>query len=399
MAEERIDLNEASAEALDRLPGIGPVLARRIVEHRETFGPFERAEDLTSVAGIGENSVRRLADHLLAPASPEPAAGGDDGSDEPASQPSASAARSEAELEEDASTNAQDLQKDGGSAPNQERPEIEAVPPGESLAEEGTELGPEDNALLADESELDEGAVPAQGEPEDGGIPTEASFSEGGLPEEKVGAEGAAAYTSDQRRGLGAEHEPRGEGGEREETLPPSSVGSPAEMKPAPPWWRQLSWVWTAILGGLLGMVFALIVFAGINGSLDVGHSRAVLDIEGDLRGLTRDVDALQADVDTIRTRLDALEGLTERMDSVESAVDDLTDQANDLADRADVLEEDVAGLSDDLQALSQDVSELQNQAEQTRSFFVGLQTLLQDIFGEVEGPPTVAPTPTPEGK
>jgi hypothetical protein len=63
------------------------------------------------------------------------------------------------------------------------------------------------------------------------------------------------------------------------------------------------------------------------------------------------------------------------------------------------VLEEDVAGLSDDLQALSQDVSELQNQAEQTRSFFVGLQTLLQDIFGEVEGPPTVAPTPTPEGK
>ena len=283
--------------------------------------------------------------------------------------------------------------------PNQERPDIEAVPPGESLAERGMEFGPKDNALVADEGEPDEGAVPAQVEPEDGGIPTGASFSEGGLPEEKAGAETSAGFTSDQRRGLGTEHEPRGEGTEREGPLPPSSVGSPAEMKPAPPWWRQLSWVWTAILGGLLGMVFALIVFAGINGSLDVGHSRAVLDIEGDLRGLTRDVGALQADVDTIRSRLDALEGLTERMDSVESVVDDLTDQANDLADRADVLEEDVAGLSDGLQALSQDVSELQDQAEQTRSFFAGLQTLLQDFFGETAGEPTGAPTPTPEGK
>ena len=84
MAEERIDLNEASAEALDRLPGIGPVLAQRIVDHRERVGPYEKAEDLTSVAGIGVNSVRRLADHLVASASAEPSAVGEVGTPEPA---------------------------------------------------------------------------------------------------------------------------------------------------------------------------------------------------------------------------------------------------------------------------------------------------------------------------
>ena len=188
------------------------------------------------------------------------------------------------------------------------------------------------------------------------------------------------------------------EAGEQED-LPTPTTASPAGMNTAPPWWRKLSWVWTAILGGLLGMAFALVVFAGINGSLDVGHSRAVLEIGSDVRGLAQDIQTLQTDVDSIGTRLDALEDLTERIESIESAVDGLEGQTNDLADRADVLEADVAGLSEQLEAVSEDVADLQDQAEQARSFFAGLQALLQDVFGEVEGQPMAAPTPTPEGK
>jgi competence protein ComEA len=53
----RLDLNEASAADLMRLPGIGEVLAARIVEYRERCGPFRRVADLVEVEGIGESKM------------------------------------------------------------------------------------------------------------------------------------------------------------------------------------------------------------------------------------------------------------------------------------------------------------------------------------------------------
>ena len=55
-----LDLNRATAAALDALPGIGPVLAGRIVEHRSREGPFRRVEDLLEVPGIGPRLLERL---------------------------------------------------------------------------------------------------------------------------------------------------------------------------------------------------------------------------------------------------------------------------------------------------------------------------------------------------
>ena len=49
-----LDLNTATAEELDTLPGIGPALAERIVAYRETNGPFEHVEEILEVSGIGE---------------------------------------------------------------------------------------------------------------------------------------------------------------------------------------------------------------------------------------------------------------------------------------------------------------------------------------------------------
>jgi competence protein ComEA len=48
-----IDINKASANDLQKLPGIGPGLANQIVAYREKHGPFRRVEDLMVIKGIG----------------------------------------------------------------------------------------------------------------------------------------------------------------------------------------------------------------------------------------------------------------------------------------------------------------------------------------------------------
>lgn len=55
-----IDINTADAEALDLLPGIGPVYAQRIVEYRTENGPFQSIEDIMEVSGIGEKKYEAI---------------------------------------------------------------------------------------------------------------------------------------------------------------------------------------------------------------------------------------------------------------------------------------------------------------------------------------------------
>ena len=56
-----VDLNRATLADLDRLPGIGPVLASRIVAHRDRHGPFRDPAELIAVPGIGPALAARLA--------------------------------------------------------------------------------------------------------------------------------------------------------------------------------------------------------------------------------------------------------------------------------------------------------------------------------------------------
>ena len=56
----KLDLNRATAEQLQRLPGIGPVLAQRVVEQRTMHGPFHTVDDLSDVKGIGKKRMDQL---------------------------------------------------------------------------------------------------------------------------------------------------------------------------------------------------------------------------------------------------------------------------------------------------------------------------------------------------
>jgi competence protein ComEA len=55
-----ININTATAEELEALPGVGEVTAQRIIEHREVNGPFERVEDIQDVSGIGEKTFEGM---------------------------------------------------------------------------------------------------------------------------------------------------------------------------------------------------------------------------------------------------------------------------------------------------------------------------------------------------
>jgi competence protein ComEA len=59
-----VNVNTASVTELERLPGIGPSVAQRIVEHREKNGAFKAAEDLMLVRGVGEKTFERIKPYV-----------------------------------------------------------------------------------------------------------------------------------------------------------------------------------------------------------------------------------------------------------------------------------------------------------------------------------------------
>lgn len=59
-ADSKVNLNRATAQDLEKLPGIGPALAARIVDYRLANGSYQSAQDLGKVAGIGPKLLERL---------------------------------------------------------------------------------------------------------------------------------------------------------------------------------------------------------------------------------------------------------------------------------------------------------------------------------------------------
>lgn len=62
---DKVNINQASAEELDALPGVGPSTAQKIVDDREANGPFATPEDLMRVPGIGAKKFESLREFVV----------------------------------------------------------------------------------------------------------------------------------------------------------------------------------------------------------------------------------------------------------------------------------------------------------------------------------------------
>lgn len=70
----KVNVNSATAEQLAAVPGVGPKLAARIVEHRQKSGGFKSLEDMLGVKGIGEKSFAKMQGYFTLGEGTRPAA-------------------------------------------------------------------------------------------------------------------------------------------------------------------------------------------------------------------------------------------------------------------------------------------------------------------------------------
>lgn len=261
---EKVDLNRDDAEALEAIPGIGPALARRILEYRKDKRAFVSVEEIMAVPGIGPVLYARIADQLIA-------------------------ARPDSEPAEEAAT----------------------VPDVEVLV-----------------------SVPE--------IPIEEEVD----PEAPLLSEEAP-------------------------TPPPlmPSLGL-----------RALSWLWSALLGAVLGVICTLLILTAINGSLSLRNTPVIVDLGDRTKVLADRAGVLDSEISELGRRLDVLEGLPGRMDSVEEAVGAFHEAVRDL-------NRQVTALESRMEAAEEDLLAVQSHAERVTTFFEQLQSLLFDTFGGLEPP------------
>ena len=66
LVEKSVNLNTATLEELDLLPGVGPAIAQRIIDYREQNSSFYDIEEIMEVSGIGEKTFAKLEPYITA---------------------------------------------------------------------------------------------------------------------------------------------------------------------------------------------------------------------------------------------------------------------------------------------------------------------------------------------
>jgi len=63
-ADKPVNLNTATSEQLQQVPGIGPATAGKILQMRKTYGPFKSVDDLLAIRGLGAKRLEKMRKYL-----------------------------------------------------------------------------------------------------------------------------------------------------------------------------------------------------------------------------------------------------------------------------------------------------------------------------------------------
>jgi competence ComEA-like helix-hairpin-helix protein len=385
-----VNINQADLETLAQLPGIGPTLAERIIEYRETAGSFENPAELSEIYGISEAMVNDILSFITTGDSPEQHSGP---SGEDSGVEDGEVGLAEEETEEDESRLDEEQSTDEEEPPAED----ERAAPDPDQAAPDTEQGAlseeEDLAALTSEIRL----LPAE--------PVEAELVAGEreLAEEGSSAEPAGTGSESSAGGDGPEDGPEdGLEGEHEVRLEDGPEDGPglvtASNNDAPDHDRGdhvrttgvqrssdnlasrrgcslQAVVAGAILGGLFGLTLTTLILYLLNGGmLQFAGARSLRNLENDT---TTRLSSAQAGQDDLALQMQTLQGLVEELN--EAVIEVATQQAEISKSISDT-DEEVIELEKTVLDMEEKISTVVEAAENFNIFLGGLQELLDEM-------------------
>lgn len=326
--------NKASRDELTKLPGVGPVLADRLVAAR----PFETLNGAKKISGVTANLLERLM------------------VDEP-----------EIDLLPPASGQSAHEDQAEGEAPAEVKQPDETGP--DETQESEAQTVPTPQVVDEGEGVDDDEDVPAQPNIDESAVDTRLSdFKEALIEKSQALGKGLTE--------LGVNVSKRGQAAL--ETVGDLSEKLEQQTKNRGQFWTMLV---SSTITALVAILLTLAVLGAINGSLKFTTASQYATIKREADQITSQVALLQQELDGLRVRVDTLEGLGDRMVTLENAQEQLAANVQAAEQQVADMEAQVADMSD----------KITQQDERTRrfdTFLKELQMLLGGLFapqGEIQ--------------
>jgi competence protein ComEA len=312
-----VNINTATLDELVAVPGIGPALAKRILDHR----PYQEINDLVQVSGIGETSLEDLVPYLTV------------------------------ETEEIQTVNLQIGTDEEFST--EENPPLETV---------DTEVLPsEDNEIYTNDLE-DEEAIMSKNE----AIPiTDEIFYD--LPEEEMAKPGSVFEEVDviEEKELPTE-EKSSQPAEEKQTAAAEKKPSEVEKGKDEPEYvtrQQLTWsvIAAVVTSVILTIALTLGILAFMNGDLRYATWNDAKHLSNQITGLSERSDSLQTEADQMRKRMDAMETVAGRVTVLEETTQTMQDNLTETQTQLESAQKTIAEIQDTMSNIQQRIDDYNN--------------------------------------